>query len=80
MIAAKTGAPVVPVLVTGSYKAFPKGAKFPNPTPIEIRIGQPLLLQRDTGEERPDYELISRQTLQAIAALGALKESTNATV
>jgi len=79
MIAAKTGAPVVPVLVTGSYQAFPKGAKFPKPAPVVVRIGQPFFPRRDAGEERPDYELISRQALQAIAALGALKESTTAT-
>ena len=69
MIAAKTGAPVVPVMVTGSYQALPKGAKFPKPAPVEVRIGQPLFLGRDGGEERPDYELISRQALQAIATL-----------
>jgi 1-acyl-sn-glycerol-3-phosphate acyltransferase len=80
MIAAKTGAPVVPVLVTGSYRAFPKGAKFPKPAPVEVRIGQPFLPRRDAGEERPDYELISRQALQAIAALGAVGRGTTATV
>lgn len=69
MIAAKTGAPVVPVMVTGSYKAFPKGAKFPKPTPVKVRIGQALFPQCGSGEERPDYELISRQALLAIAAL-----------
>lgn len=79
MIAAKTGAPVVPVHVAGSFAAFPKGAKFPNPAPVEVRIGRPLILPQGSGGERSDYDFISRKALLAIATLRAVAEKTTAT-
>jgi 1-acyl-sn-glycerol-3-phosphate acyltransferase len=79
MIAAKTGAPVVPVHVAGSFAAFPKGAKFPKPAPVEVRIGRPLILPQGSGGERSDYDFISRKALLAIATLRAVAEKTTAT-
>jgi hypothetical protein len=60
--------------VAGSFAAFPKGAKFPKPAPVEVRIGRALVPRPNAGEERSDYELISRQALQAIAALGTSRK------
>lgn len=79
MIAAKTGAPVVPVHVAGSFAAFPKGAKFPKAAPVEVRIGRPLILPQGSGGERSDYDFISRKALLAIATLRAVAEKTTAT-
>lgn len=79
MIAAKTGAPVVPVHLAGSFAAFPKGAKFPKPAPVEVRIGRPLILPQGSGGERSDYDFISRKALLAIATLRAVAEKTTAT-
>jgi 1-acyl-sn-glycerol-3-phosphate acyltransferase len=79
MIAAKTGAPVVPVHLAGSFAAFPKGAKFPKAAPVEVRIGRPLILPQGSGGERSDYDFISRKALLAIATLRAVAEKTTAT-
>jgi 1-acyl-sn-glycerol-3-phosphate acyltransferase len=41
-IAAKTGAPIVPVGIGGSEKAMPKGAKFIHPKKLHVIIGAPI--------------------------------------
>ncbi len=69
MIAAKTGAPVVPVHLSGTYAAFPKGSKFPKPTTVEVRIGRAIWLSPTSGGARDDYERLSREALRAVAAL-----------
>ena len=41
-LAARTGAPIVPVGIGGSERAMPKGAKFPKPIGITVSIGEPI--------------------------------------
>ena len=69
MIAAKTGAPVVPVHVSGTYAAFPKGARIPRPATVEVTVGRPMFPAPESNGARADYEAISREVLQRIAAL-----------
>ena len=70
MIAAKTGAPVVPVHVSGTYTAFPRGARFPKLTPVVVRIGRPIFLPPVSRDGRLGYTEWSSQVLDAVAALG----------
>ena len=42
-LAARTGAPIVPIGIFGSERAMPKGAKFPKPIGVTLSIGEPLL-------------------------------------
>jgi 1-acyl-sn-glycerol-3-phosphate acyltransferase len=41
-IAAKTGAPIVPMGIGGSEKAMPKGAKFIHPKKLYVVVGEPI--------------------------------------
>jgi 1-acyl-sn-glycerol-3-phosphate acyltransferase len=41
-IAAKTGAPIVPIGIGGSEKAMPKGARFIRPTTLRVIVGEPI--------------------------------------
>lgn len=42
LLAVKSGVPVIPVLVEGTDRVFPRGSKFPKPGhPIEVHIGKP---------------------------------------
>jgi 1-acyl-sn-glycerol-3-phosphate acyltransferase len=41
-LAARTGAPVVPVGIGGSTSVMPKGSKFPRPLHIHLVVGQPI--------------------------------------
>lgn len=70
-VIAKTGAPVVPMRIFGSFEAFPKNAKFPRPTPVTTVIGHPIHF---TPEDIPDhsretYQKLSDRVMDAIASL-----------
>lgn len=42
LIARRAGVPIVPVVVEGSYQAWPKGQKLFRPHPIKVMYGPPL--------------------------------------
>jgi len=46
VIAAKTGAPIVPCRVTGTGEALPVGARLIRPVRIEVAFGKPIIIQR----------------------------------
>ena len=66
MIAAKTGAPIVPLCITGSYEGLPKGARWPKTGQISVLIGSPIFSQKD---EQRNYLERSNAALEAIARL-----------
>ena len=70
MIVAKTGAPVVPVRIFGSFEAFSRDRILPRTQPLTIVVGKPSLnLEVQTGE-RDDYARIACATMKSIALLG----------
>jgi 1-acyl-sn-glycerol-3-phosphate acyltransferase len=61
---------VVPVYITGSGHAWPRGRRLPRRTPIAIAFGPPLRFARDGGTARKErYAEASRVMMAAIAAL-----------
>ncbi|WP_442786278.1 lysophospholipid acyltransferase family protein [Leptothoe sp. PORK10 BA2] len=42
MIAAKAQVPMVPVSLWGTHRILPRGAMFPKPWPVTVRIGPPI--------------------------------------
>lgn len=70
-VIAKTGAPVVPMRIFGSFDAFPKGAKFPRRTPITTVIGEPIYFSEADipDSSRETYQCLSDRVMAAIAAL-----------
>jgi len=74
MLAVLSGAPVVPVYVSGAGHAWPRGRKFPRPAKIIVRFGPALTFPRpDGGDRRSYYENVSRAMMAAIAELQAGK-------
>ena len=71
LIVAKTLAPVIPVRVFGAFKAFPRGAKFPQRTSVTVVIGKPIYFKKSdvAGDPREVYQRISDQVMAQIAAL-----------
>lgn len=74
LLACKTGAPVVPCRVFGSFEAFGKGAKLPRfGTPVNVVFGKPIPASvydtKDAGKER--YQIASERIFARIAALRA---------
>lgn len=50
MLALKTGRPVVPCAIIGTFDALPAGSMFPRFCPVKIRIGVPKYLLREFGD------------------------------
>lgn len=69
MIAAKTGAPVVPVKILGSFKALPRDKLIPRIVSIQVRIGERLGFSETELQNRNIYEDYSKRILTAISEL-----------
>lgn len=72
IIAAKSGAPIIPMYISGSEKAFPVEALFPKPgNAIKAKIGRPINISEFTAfsDRKKAYAFISRKVMEAIARL-----------
>lgn len=79
MLAVVSGAPVVPVYVSGSGRAWPKGARFPRPARVTVAFGEPLRFDaKRGGDRREQYEAASRAMMAAIARLKDALEARGA--
>ena len=57
-------APVVPVKISGTFEALPKGRTIPRRTAVSVTFGQPLRFTRGC-----DYEVATQEIEQAVASL-----------
>jgi 1-acyl-sn-glycerol-3-phosphate acyltransferase len=69
-LAARTGASVVPVGISGSERAMPKGAKIPKPLKVTLFVGDPIVVEAPDGRRVPRSEihrlsLLLQERLQA---------------
>ena len=79
MLAVVSGAPVVPVYVSGSGRAWPKGARFPRPARVTVAFGEPLRFEgKRGGDRREQYEAASRAMMAAIARVKEALEARGA--
>jgi cytidylate kinase len=70
LLAVLSGAPVVPVLVRGSGRAWPRGRRLPRPAKVRVTFGPPLRFPRPAGGDRKEYyDSVSRDMMAAIAQL-----------
>ena len=71
LIAARTGAPVIPVLHQGTEKVLPRGAWIPRPHRITVKFGAPFrFAEGQAGKERDQVAAFSQTMMEKIAALG----------
>jgi len=70
-LALSTGAPVVPVALSGTDKLLPRGKKIPRLHPVTVRFGDPLDFSRYSGMEGslPVLRSITDEIMYAIAEL-----------
>ena len=71
LLALRSGAPVVPVAIRGTYEAL-RGRRFylPRRHPIQVRVGRPRsFAPTRRGSERGGREDVTRQVMADIAAL-----------
>jgi 1-acyl-sn-glycerol-3-phosphate acyltransferase len=69
MIAAKTGAPIVPVRLFGSFDALPKDRKRPRRASVTVVIGRPIYFTGSETPHRNDYKEMSLAVLSLVASL-----------
>jgi 1-acyl-sn-glycerol-3-phosphate acyltransferase len=70
MLAVLSGAAVVPVYVSGTGRAWPRGRRVPRPAKITVHFGPALAVpRREGGERREHYEAVSRAMMAAITEL-----------
>lgn len=69
MIVAKTGAPVVPVRVFGTFETYPRGATLPRLSSIKVAIGKRLTFSDADFVPNKDYAACSRSIMNAIGRL-----------
>ena len=70
LLAMQTGVPVVPVYVSGSGRAWPRGRRLPRPAKVRVTFGAPLTFAKAAGADRKaQYEDAGRQMMAAIAQL-----------
>jgi 1-acyl-sn-glycerol-3-phosphate acyltransferase len=74
MLAVLSGAPVVPVYVSGSGAALPRGRALPRPTKVRVTFGPPLVFKpegkRADDERRKEaYREAAQEMMRAIAQL-----------
>lgn len=69
VIAAKSGVPVVPAFINGTYEVLPVGARFPRLARLEVFFGQPLKLEAGEAEEA-FRDRVSGEIMDRIRALG----------
>lgn len=70
----RAGVPVVPMHITGTYEAYPKGARFPRPAKVHVRLGAPIYPETGRNEnnsvnsERVRYYTHAIQTVMSALA------------
>lgn len=70
MLALLSGAPVVPVFVSGSGRAWPRERRWPRPSKITVMFGPPLRFEVNGGGRKERSEAASQAIMTAIARLG----------
>ena len=72
MLAVMSGAPVVPVFVEGSGRAWPRGRRLPRPAKVTVTFGPAQVFERrDADGRKTDYEVVSRRMMAAIEHLAS---------
>ena len=70
LLAVSSGAAVVPVYVSGSGRAWPRGRRLPRPAKVTVTFGKPLRFEAERGPDRKaQYEIASREMMDAISRL-----------
>jgi 1-acyl-sn-glycerol-3-phosphate acyltransferase len=69
MIAAKTGAPIVPVRIFGSFEALPKSRRRISCFGVTAVVGAPLVLEIVRSDGRPDYLQGSNEVIAALSRI-----------
>jgi 1-acyl-sn-glycerol-3-phosphate acyltransferase len=71
-LARRAKVPILPVAINGAYDAMPRSSKFPRPSAIQVRFGEPLLVEQ--YESLTDDELLGETESRIRVAFRVLQE------
>jgi 1-acyl-sn-glycerol-3-phosphate acyltransferase len=69
LLAAMSGANILPCYIKDSISVLPKGAAFPRFEKISVYIGKPIKIDKNTSGGKEYYMQIAEETMAAIAEL-----------
>jgi 1-acyl-sn-glycerol-3-phosphate acyltransferase len=70
-LAMRSGAPVLPVGIAGTHRLFPGRSRFPHPSRVVVRVGEPFALAH-VPEGRIDRETLAQGTERIMLEIEAL--------
>ena len=77
MLAIRTGAPLIPIHITGLHESMPRGQHLPLPSDVSVRFGRAIdpeglraAIERGEVERREVYERLTEELRDAIELLG----------
>lgn len=70
-MAIAAGVPVIPVGISGTQRALPRGARLPRPHVVRIAFGPPIMMRAPAGPpaDAAPHRTVTDQVMTAIAAL-----------
>ncbi|OHB85176.1 MAG: hypothetical protein A3J73_05900 [Planctomycetes bacterium RIFCSPHIGHO2_02_FULL_38_41] len=68
-LAIKSGVPVIPAFISGTYEALPKGAKIPKISKIKVTFGKPMRFKNNRCIEKQNVLEITKQIMEQIERL-----------
>jgi 1-acyl-sn-glycerol-3-phosphate acyltransferase len=80
LLAAVSGAPVIPAHIEGAWHCWKPRTRFPVPGRVRVSFGEPIYFGkgRDKRKDREELERFSRRVMEAIASLAPEDESEGA--
>jgi 1-acyl-sn-glycerol-3-phosphate acyltransferase len=69
VLALRTGVPLVPIHVDGTFEALPRYAKWPRFVPVTVRIGSPIPVEPRKHPSLEEIAELSESLRSAVAAL-----------
>jgi 1-acyl-sn-glycerol-3-phosphate acyltransferase len=69
VLALRTGVPLVPIHVDGTFEALPRYAKWPRFVPVTVRIGNPINVQLRKNPTSEEIAALSESLRSAVSAL-----------
>jgi 1-acyl-sn-glycerol-3-phosphate acyltransferase len=63
VLAIKSGVPIVPVAILGTYEILPKGKLLMNPGKVEIRVGIPIETKNYSAKDKHELAKVSQEAV-----------------
>jgi 1-acyl-sn-glycerol-3-phosphate acyltransferase len=70
MLVAATSVPIVPCRIIGTYEALPHNRRWPKPTKLRLRIGEPIFFAQ-VSDDREGWQIVAKASEVGVVTLGS---------